>query len=96
MAIVVPKLLYRHVGELKYIAGDSPDGETGPVLDEIGWFHRLRDGYRGYRRAALKAVKQLFDEKPDVPIALDGLVDHSPLHYAIKIWNEYHRKQPAA
>jgi hypothetical protein len=81
---------FRHVGSLKYIAGDVSLIDTGRIHDKLSFYRNLKDRLSGRVDTLIEAFAAIsdrrFDQVPD-----DGLVDHSPQHYAIKIWNEYVR-----
>lgn len=90
VTLVPPEPFFSHVGSLKYIGKDDSPIDTGRIHDKLSFFRKLKDRLSGRVDTALAAVRAWRDGELD-QIPEDGLVDHSPIHYAIKVWNEYVR-----
>ncbi len=87
---VPPGPIFRHVGSLKYIGRYRSPVDTGRIHDKLSFFRKLKDRWSGRADTALAAFRGWRDGELD-QIPIDGLVDHSPVHYSIKVWNEYVR-----
>ncbi|PWT74254.1 MAG: hypothetical protein C5B46_04335 [Proteobacteria bacterium] len=73
---------YQHVGELKYLDAD------GRLLSSPRLGRRLWDWLRGHQHSVVEGLQGLLDGHP-LALAPDGLLDHAPLLYAIRVWNAY-------
>ena len=87
---VPPPVGFRHVGSLKYISGDTSRSDSGQIHDKLSFIRRLKDRWSGQTDTLLRTFEGMRDHRFD-QVPADGLVDHSPVHYAIKVWNEYVR-----
>ena len=77
-----PAGAYAHVGALKFLDHD------GRLLQEAGTFRRTVSSAVGHLTRIREVVPRWLagDLKA---LGLDQLVDHSPLHYAIRVWNAF-------
>ncbi len=81
------KFWYAHVGALKFLDHD------GRLLQEAGSFRRTVSSAVGHLARIREVVPRWLSGERNA-IRLDQLVDHSPLHYAIRVWNAYARGRP--
>ncbi len=78
---------YAHVGALKFLDHD------GRLLQEASSFRRTVSSAVGHLARIREVVPRWLSGERNA-ISLDQLVDHSPLHYAIRVWNAYARGRP--
>ena len=76
-----PPLGYRHAGTLHYI------DESGRVHDRPERWSRVVEQVLGHGNRAMDNVRRWLSGEFDA-IPYDSLVDHSPVHYAVHLWNE--------
>ncbi|MCP4002713.1 MAG: lipase family protein [bacterium] len=88
VTLVPPRGPFKHVGQVKYIAEDPATPEIGLIHDDLGRWREMVDRLEGATYTAKSAFHAWLDGRFD-GVVLDGLVDHSPVHYATKIWNAY-------
>jgi len=89
VARLPPPLLYRHVGTLHYFDGD------GRLVREPARWDRAVEALAGEGARLLEAARRWLEGSLDA-IAWDALVDHSPVHYAIRAWNHLEATANAA
>jgi triacylglycerol lipase len=75
----IPPFPYADMGELRYIDA------SGMMHDRIGRWQRWMDEIQGHVRCLVENLRSL---KHDMAASLpDGLKDHTPLLYALHLWN---------
>jgi triacylglycerol lipase len=80
-----PPIFYCHVGSLKYFDSD------GQLHDEPGLWKRVREQIAGHAdQLEVNVGHWLAGDFKSLPYA--SLVDHSPVHYAIRAWNHLVRE----
>lgn len=77
-----PPLGYRHVGELQYLDAD------GRLHADPARWTRIKEQASGHKSRTLENVRRWLGGDFEA-IPYDSLVNHSPLHYAIHLWNNY-------
>ena len=79
-----PPIAYQHFGQLEYFDRD------GVLRSEPGLWERVREQAAGHGERIVENVKRTLAGELKV-IPYDSLIDHSPLHYAVHLWNELRR-----
>lgn len=85
VAQVPPPPSFRHIGKLHYL--DS----AGEMHEQPGLADRLRSHVAGHRSRLVENVRRWLAGEFDA-IPSDSLVDHSPQHYVVHMWNHYASK----
>jgi len=75
-----PPVHYRHAGSLQYI------DETGTVQSDPERWERVVEQVLGHKSRAAENLRRWL-KRDFEGIPYDSLVDHSPRHYAIHLWN---------
>lgn len=75
---------YQHIGELKFISKDGKISNKKGILEQFNDYFfditsKLTNGNGNLRKGWEDVLRNLGS----------GFIDHSPLHYAIHIWNQY-------
>ena len=82
VSMVPPPIIYHHVGALKYI--DS----NGHIHDNPNQWKLIKSGIEGHLNH-LGDLSQNWSDRAFDDIPLDNLVDHAPIYYVTRIWNNY-------
>ena len=80
VARLPPPVKYRHAGSLRYI------DESGTVRFDPERWDRIVEQVAGHGNRALDNLRRWLRREFEA-IPYDSLVDHSPKHYAIHLWN---------
>jgi triacylglycerol lipase len=81
----LPTFPYADLGEMRYIDA------TGMLHDSIGRWQRWKDEIQGHVQCLVENLRHL---RHDLAASLpDGLKDHTPLLYALHMWNNLIQKQ---
>lgn len=75
-----PPGLYHHIGNLIYIDSD------GAIISNPGLWLQIKEMFRGNHQFFQDILNQWGEGNFDIP-PIDALMDHSPLHYSIRLWN---------
>ncbi len=83
---IPPMGLFKHVGDFKYINSDDE------IWDSPRLWRKQRDSLRGIAEHSADVFSAWRRGDFDAVLS-DRITDHSPLHYAIKIWNAYDKEK---